>query len=147
MARIGVKQLVDQANSEIVTHTPSEALARAENGRAMLVDIRDIRELDREGRVEGAVHAPRGMLEFWFDPESPYHREVFGDEAREYILFCAAGWRSALATKSLKDMGFDNVSHIDGGFGALKQSGAPVSMVKPGKADAGKGKTEEDRAG
>ena len=131
MAITGVKTLVERANKEITTHSPAEALSR-QSGGAVLVDIRDVRELNREGRIEGAVHAPRGMLEFWFDPESPYHKEVFAQD-REYILFCAAGWRSALATKSLKDMGFENIAHIDGGFGALRDGGATI-LEKPDKS-------------
>ncbi|MFK5977348.1 MAG: rhodanese-like domain-containing protein [Rhizobiaceae bacterium] len=126
MVKIGVKDLVAKANEQIKTHSPDEALAAQKDGNALLVDIRDIRELDREGRIEDAVHAPRGMLEFWFDEESPYHREVFANEDQTYILFCAAGWRSALAAKSLMDMGFDNIAHIDGGFGAMKDAGATL---------------------
>ena len=83
-------------------------------GEAVLVDLRDIRELDREGRLEGAIHVPRGMLEFWFDPASPYHKESLADSGKTYVLFCAAGWRSALSAKTLGDMGFDNVAHVDG---------------------------------
>ena len=121
MAITGVKELVEQANREIETLSCSEALARQSNGKAVLVDIRDIRELQRDGRVKDAVHAPRGMLEFWFDPQSPYHKEVFADPSKDYVLFCAAGWRSALAAKTLQDMGFGNIAHIDGGFGALRE--------------------------
>lgn len=126
MAKIPVKELVAQANAEIVTHWAGAALEKQAAGESVLVDIRDIRELGREGRVDGAVHAPRGMLEFWFDPDSPYHREVFGNDSKEYILFCAAGWRSALAAKSLQDMGFENIAHVDGGFGALQEAGAQI---------------------
>ena len=87
-------------------------------------------------RIPGAVHAPRGMLEFWVDPESPYHRPVFAKPHTRYVLFCALGWRSALATKTLQEMGLENVAHIDGGFSAWKESGAPVAAkpVKPPKA-------------
>ena len=87
-----------------------------------LIDIRDIRELEKEGRVEKSHHIPRGMLEFWLDPNSPYFQQGNLDQNKEMILFCAGGLRSALAAKSLKDMGFEKVSHIDGGFGAIKQS-------------------------
>ena len=117
----GVKELVEQANRELETLGCGEALARQSIGKAVLVDIRDIRELQRDGRVKDAVHAPRGMLEFWFVPQSPYHKEVFADPLKDYVLFCAAGWRSALAAKTLQDMGFENIAHIDGGFGALKE--------------------------
>ena len=126
MAIKPVKELVAEANAQVTTHTPKEALARQSSGSAILVDIRDIRELGREGRINEAVHAPRGMLEFWFDPQSPYHRDVFADENKEYVLFCAAGWRSALAAKALKDMGFENTSHVEGGFGGLKEEGAQI---------------------
>ncbi len=134
MTIIPVKELVDRANREIETLTPDAALSAQGGGEAILVDIRDIRELGREGRVAGAVHAPRGMLEFWFDPSSPYHREVFADGQRKYVLFCAAGWRSALATKALKDMGFGNIAHVDGGFAALKEAGAVIedASSRPG---------------
>ncbi len=121
MAIKGIKELVAEANSVVTTLNCSEALSRQSEGDAILVDIRDIRELNREGRVKDAVHAPRGMLEFWFDPESPYHKEVFADQTKDYVLFCAAGWRSALAAKTLQDMGFTNIAHIDGGFGLLKE--------------------------
>lgn len=131
MSIVPVKELVERANREIETLAPDEALAAQGGGEAILVDIRDIRELAREGRVAGAVHAPRGMLEFWFDPSSPYHREVFADAERKYVLFCAAGWRSALATKALRDMGFENIAHVDGGFAALKQAGATIEEPSP----------------
>ena len=128
MAIIPVKELVDRANAQVEVLTPDTALARQANGEAVLVDIRDIRELQREGKIAGAVHAPRGMLEFWFDPSSPYYREAFGDQTKTYVLFCAAGWRSALAAKALEDMGFENIAHVEGGFGALKEAGAVVDL-------------------
>jgi len=124
MPKITVKQLVEKANTQVTTLSPQEAFDAVGSNTATLVDIRDIRELTREGRIKDAVHAPRGMLEFWFDEDSPYHREVFADDARTYVLFCAAGWRSALAAKSLEDMGFTNIAHVDGGFGAMKDAGA-----------------------
>lgn len=129
-----VKELVEAANREVVTHSAAVAAALLGEGNSVFVDIRDIRELDREGRIDGAVHAPRGMLEFWFDPQSPYHRDVFAQGDKQYVLFCAAGWRSALAAKTLQDMGFGNVAHVDGGFGALKEAGAPISQAKPAKS-------------
>ncbi|MBL4732492.1 MAG: rhodanese-like domain-containing protein [Rhizobiaceae bacterium] len=130
MTKIGVKELVERANEQVTTLSPENALEGQQQGQMLLVDIRDVRELDREGRVENAVHAPRGMLEFWFDAESPYHREVFAEENQTYVLFCAAGWRSALAAKSLMDMGFENIAHIDGGFGAMKDAGATLVEKK-----------------
>ncbi len=133
MAITGIKQLVEQANKEVTTLTTRDALQKQAVEKAILVDIRDVRELDREGRVAGAVHAPRGMLEFWFDPQSPYHREVFADQTKQYVLFCAAGWRSALAAKTLQDMGFTNIAHVDGGFGALKENGAQITVANDKK--------------
>jgi rhodanese-related sulfurtransferase len=121
-----VSELVARANEQIDIWTPQMAIAGQQDGEAVLVDIRDIRELERDGRIESAVHVPRGMLEFWFDPASPYHRPVLADASKKYVLFCAAGWRSALSAKTLGDMGFENIAHVDGGFGALKAAGATV---------------------
>tara|TARA_B100000035_G_C21022468_1_gene564650 strand:+ start:2069 stop:2452 length:384 start_codon:yes stop_codon:yes gene_type:complete len=114
--------LVSEALEHIKTISPDEALKMFNENQCNLIDIRDIRELQKEGQVEGANHIPRGMLEFWLDPESPYFKEGKLDMNKEMILFCAGGLRSALAAKTLNDMGFKKVSHIDGGFGALKQS-------------------------
>ena len=125
-----VSELVAKANEQIEVMTPQQALERQAQGDAVLVDIRDIRELERDGRIKGAVHVPRGMLEFWFDPASPYHRQNLADASKTYVLFCAAGWRSALSAKTLEDMGFENIAHVDGGFGALKTAGAKVE-AKP----------------
>jgi len=121
-----VKSMVDEATAAITTYSVEEA--RALHGRedVMFIDIRDVRELEREGVIPGAFHAPRGVLEFWVCPESPYHQKVF-DQDKHLVLFCAAGWRSALATKTLQDMGLDKVAHIDGGFGAWKSAGAPTA--------------------
>ena len=114
--------LVSEALKEIKTISTNEAYELSNQGKCNLIDIRDIRELQNEGRVENAHHIPRGMLEFWLDPESVYFKEGKLDLNKEMVLFCAGGLRSALAAKSLKDMGFEKVSHIDGGFGAIKQS-------------------------
>ena len=115
-------ELVNEALAEIKTITAEEALKSFNNNNINLIDIRDIRELEKEGRVENSYHIPRGMLEFWMDPNSPYFKQGKLDQNKEIVLFCAGGLRSALAAKSLKDMGFENISHIDGGFGALKQT-------------------------
>ena len=115
-------ELVDKAFKEIKTLTIEEAHWKMIEGKSNIIDIRDIRELQNSGRIEGAVHVPRGMLEFWLDPESAYFKEGKLDLNKEMVLFCAGGLRSALAAKTLKDMGFEKVSHIDGGFGAMKQS-------------------------
>ena len=115
-------ELVDKALKEIKTLTTDEAHSKMIEGKSNIIDIRDIRELQNSGRIEGAIHVPRGMLEFWLDPESAYFKEGKLDLNKEMVLFCAGGLRSALAAKTLKDMGFEKVSHIDGGFGAMKQS-------------------------
>ena len=120
------QELVSDALSQIKTLTPSEALELASNNKCNLIDIRDIRELEKMGRIENSLHIPRGMLEFWMDPESPYFKEGKIDMNKEMILFCAGGLRSALATKTLKDMGFEKISHIDGGFSQMKNSGFKV---------------------
>ena len=115
-------ELVDKALKEIKTISPDEAYSKMIEGTSNLIDIRDIRELQKEGKIEGAFHIPRGMLEFWLDPESAYFKEGKLDQNKEMVLFCAGGLRSALAAKTLKGMGYEKVSHIDGGFGALKKS-------------------------
>ena len=116
------KTLVTEALSEIKTISPDEALSMMNEDKCNLIDIRDIRELERDGRVENSNHIPRGMLEFWLDPDSPYFKDGKLDMNKDMVLFCAGGMRSALAAKTLKDMGFEKVSHIDGGFGAIKNS-------------------------
>ena len=116
------KTLVTEALSEIKTISPDEALSMMNEDKCNLIDIRDIRELERDGRVENSNHIPRGMLEFWLDPGSPYFKDGKLDMNKEMVLFCAGGMRSALAAKTLKDMGFEKVSHIDGGFGAIRNS-------------------------
>ena len=120
--------LVQEALKEIKTINTDEAYELSQNDKCNLIDIRDIRELEKEGRVENSHHIPRGMLEFWLDPESAYFKDGKLDPNKEIVLFCAGGLRSALAAKSLKDMGFKKISHIDGGFSALKQSKFKVSQ-------------------
>ena len=114
--------LVEEALREIKTISTDEAHNLVEDNNCNLIDIRDIRELEKEGRVENSHHIPRGMLEFWLDPESIYFKQGKLDLKKEMVLFCAGGLRSALAVKSLKEMGFEKISHVEGGFGALKQS-------------------------
>lgn len=128
--KISSQELVRQAEREIETLSPEDAYRVASDPNTMLVDLRDIRELNRQGRIPGAVHCPRGMLEFWIDPESPYHRQEFADNER-FIFFCAAGWRSALATKAVQDMGMSDVAHISGGFEAWNSAGYPVEAPEP----------------
>jgi rhodanese-related sulfurtransferase len=127
---MGIKSsqtLVQEALKEIKTINTDEAYELSQGDKCNLIDIRDIRELEKEGRVENSHHIPRGMLEFWMDPDSAYFKEGIIDPSKEIVLFCAGGLRSALAAKSLKDMGFEKISHIDGGFGALKQSKFKIS--------------------
>ena len=114
--------LVSEALKEIKTISTDDAYKMVNNNQCNLIDIRDVRELQKEGQVEGANHIPRGMLEFWLDPESVYFKDGKLDLNKEMVLFCAGGLRSALAAKSLKDMGFEKVSHIEGGFGAIRKS-------------------------
>ena len=129
------KALVDEAMELITTYTPEQAKALHGDPGVQFVDVRDVRELEREGVIPGAIHAPRGMLEFWVDPESPYHREEFAKD-KEFVLFCAAGWRSALATRTLMDMGLARVAHIGGGFAAWKEAGGAVAP-KPARKTSG----------
>lgn len=127
----GVRQLVADADASVETVTVAAALERQQAG-ALIVDLRDIRERAREGFIPGSFHAPRGMIEFWVDPDSPYFKEVF-DGDREFIFHCASGWRSALATKAVQDMGLAPVSHIGGGFTAWKKADAPVLRTEDGR--------------
>ncbi|MDD5028578.1 MAG: rhodanese-like domain-containing protein [Rhodoferax sp.] len=130
----GFRALVDEAMAQVTTYSVDEVKARLGDADVQIVDIRDVRELEREGTLPGCINAPRGMLEFWVDPASPYYKPVFGDESKEFILFCGAGWRSALAAKTLQDMGMTNVAHIDGGFAAWVKQGAPVESLEAHKA-------------
>ncbi|NDH70395.1 MAG: rhodanese-like domain-containing protein [Proteobacteria bacterium] len=122
MAIKSAQQLVQEAYTEVKTINTDQALTLVKENKCNLIDIRDVRELEKEGRVENSVHIPRGMLEFWIDPNSQYFKEGKLDLDKEMVLFCAAGARSALAAKALQDMGFEKVSHVEGGFGAIKQS-------------------------
>jgi len=126
----GHKQLVAEANAIIETWSVETAMARLGDPDVLFVDIRDVRELWRDGGIPGALHAPRGMLEFWVDPESPYYREVFGSGKR-FVFFCAGGLRSALATAEVQRMGLSPVCHIAGGFGAWKKAGGAVEAKEP----------------
>ena len=121
----GYQALVDAAEREIETLPTEAAIKLAGSGDVVLVDIRDVRELQRDGKVPGAFHCPRGMLEFWIDPASSYYKPVFGQD-KKYVFFCAAGLRSALATQTAQRMGLKPVAHIKGGFGAWKKAGGPV---------------------
>lgn len=125
----GYKTLLAEANAEIQTLSVDEAREMHGAENVVFIDLRDPRELEREGKLPGAYHCPRGMLEFWIDPESPYAKPVFQEDKR-FVFFCAGGWRSALAAKAAQDMGLKPVAHIAGGFGAWKAAGAPIEGVE-----------------
>ena len=129
----GFRTLVDEAMAQVKTYSVAEVQARLDDPTLQIVDVRDVRELN-EGSLPGAYHAPRCMLEFWVDPASPYHKKIFADDSKEFVLFCGAGWRSALATKTLQDMGMRNVAHIEGGYAEWVKSGAPVVTLEQQKA-------------
>ena len=122
---LSAKTMVDSARAQIKELTAEEMIAKSKDPKVLMVDIRDPRELDRDGRIPGAFHATRGMLEFWISPESPYFKPVFGED-KEFVFFCAGGMRSVLATKTAQDMGLKPVAHMIGGFGAWKAAGGPV---------------------
>jgi rhodanese-related sulfurtransferase len=128
--KVGVEQLVAEARAAIEEVSVEEAMALAGREDVVIVDIRDVRELQREGRIPGSFHCPRGMLEFWIDPESPYHKPVFAEDKR-FLFHCAKDWRSALATELAQRMGLTPVAHIKGGFTAWKDAGGPVEMPEP----------------
>jgi rhodanese-related sulfurtransferase len=131
----GFKKLVDQAKSEIEELEAADAVKLHGNPDVVLVDLRDPRELEREGKVPGAFHVTRGMLEFWIDPESPYYKDVFGQD-KKFVFFCAGGWRSALAAKTAQDMGLKPVAHILGGYKGWKDAGGKVELPErmPGES-------------
>lgn len=120
----GYKQLIEEARAKIRGLSVAEAQARLGAADTVFVDIRDVRELEREGMLPGAFHATRGMLEFWVDPESPYFKPIFGED-KEFVLYCQSGWRSALATATLQDMGL-KVCHVEGGYNAWREAGGPT---------------------
>ena len=124
----GFRTLLDEANAKIRTIPATDAIPLLDREDTVFVDLRDPRELDREGRIPGAVHCPRGMLEFWIDPESPYHKPVFAQD-KTFVFFCAAGWRSALSAATAQDMGLKPIAHIEGGFTAWRDAGGPVETT------------------
>ena len=128
--RKGYKELIDEANQQIETCTVEQARKLHDDPNVVFVDLRDVRELEREGMIPGAMHAPRGMLEFWVDPDSPYHKQVFASGKR-FVFYCASGWRSALATKAVQEMGLAPVCHLGGGFTAWRNAEGPIVPRKP----------------
>lgn len=131
--KIGYKALVEAARAEVEAVTPQEVMGLLGDPNVVIVDVRDIREIEREGRIPGSFHCPRGMLEFWIDPESPYFKPVFG-EPKRFIFHCALDWRSALSTQTAKRMGLAPVAHMEGGFQAWKAAGGPVEKLARDKA-------------
>lgn len=129
----GIKQLMAEANAEIETMSVAEVQEAMQDADVVLVDIRDPREIERDGRIPGAFSCTRGMLEFWIDPESPYGKPIF-QENKKFIFHCAGGLRSALAAKTAHDMGLTPVAHMAGGFAAWRDAGAPVEKLEPRKA-------------
>ncbi len=125
----GIKALLDEANAVVSSVSVEQAQAMMDSDDHVLIDLRDIRELKRSGKIPGAFSCPRGMLEFWIDPESPYHKDIF-DQDKTYVFYCASAWRSALSAKTAMEMGLKPVVHIEGGFTAWAKSGAPIEEVE-----------------
>ena len=125
--KVGFKDLIERAERNIESISVDQAEALIGDINTVFVDIRDIRELQREGKLPGATHAPRGMLEFWVDPDSPYHREIFA-ENKKFVFYCASAWRSALATDTVQSMGMNKVCHMAGGFNAWKEAGKYIEQ-------------------
>ncbi|HAA67453.1 MAG TPA: rhodanese [Gemmatimonadetes bacterium] len=134
MAIESVKKMVAAAKEQIDNISPTEAARRAKDEGALIVDIRDVREMQRDGAIPGAMHAPRGMLEFWVSPDSPYTKEIFSED-REFVLCCAGGMRSALSAKTLKDMGMERISHIETGFGGWREDDMPIETYEDWQAN------------
>jgi rhodanese-related sulfurtransferase len=128
----GFRALVDEAEALVETIPATDATALVDDGNVVLVDLRDIRERQREGFIPGSVHAPRGMLEFWVDPESPYHRDLFAGPER-FVFYCQSGWRSALAARTVIEMGMERVAHVGGGFSAWKEADGAVLKTDDGR--------------
>jgi len=127
---MGIMKLAEKALSEVDSISVADALARKDEGDLVFVDVRDIREVEQTDTIVGSYHAPRGMIEFWFDPESPYYREIYGEQDKTYVLFCNGNPRSALSAKALKDIGIANVAQLDGGMPAWREAGGPTEEKK-----------------
>lgn len=125
----GFKTLLDEANREVEAIKAPDLISSMKDENILIVDLRDPREIEREGRIPGAFHCPRGMLEFWLDPESPYAKPAFQQD-KKFVFHCASGWRSALAAKTAQDMGLKPVAHLDGGFTAWRKSGGPIEQAE-----------------
>lgn len=127
---MGIMQMAEQALTELETISADDAIAKRDDGSLVFVDVRDIREVEKSDTIEGSHHAPRGMIEFWFDPESPYFREIYGDKDKTYVLFCNGNPRSALSAKALQDMGIANIAQLSGGMPAWREAGGPTVEKK-----------------
>ena len=138
--KVTANDLVAQANAAVTTLSGAAAAAQLDSADHLFVDLRDVRELEREGTIPGAFHAPRGMLEFWVDPDSPYFKQEFGS-GKTFIFFCQSGWRSALATRAVQDMGLAPVAHIEGGFRAWSEDGHPTQSFADHRAARKAGKS------
>lgn len=123
---MGIMQQAEQALAEVASLTAAEAVERQDDDSLVFIDVRDIREVEKSDTIEGSHHAPRGMIEFWFDPESPYHREIYADQAKTFVMFCNGDPRSALSAKALQDMGITNVAQLAGGMPAWREAGGPT---------------------
>ena len=123
---MGIMKMAEQARSEVETISAEDALVRKDGGELVFVDVRDIREIEKSDTITGSHHAPRGMIEFWFDPESPYFRDIYGEADKTYVLFCNGNPRSALSAKALKDMGIANIAQLTGGMPAWREAGGPT---------------------
>jgi rhodanese-related sulfurtransferase len=132
----GIKTLLEEANAQVKTVAAPDLIASLGSEDVVIVDLRDPREIEREGRIPGTFHCPRGMLEFWLDPESPYAKPIFQQD-KTFVFHCASGLRSALAAKTAQDMGLKPVAHLGGGFAAWREAGGPVETVESGKPKDG----------
>ena len=131
--KISAAEMVSQARARIEEIETPDLIARLDDPDTVIADIRDVRERQRVGFIPGSIHAPRGMLEFWIDPDSPYHKDVFAQAGKRYVFHCASGWRSALSVATLQDMGFD-AAHLKEGFSTWEQHGGPIAFP-PQKTD------------
>ena len=127
---MGIMQMAEQALTELETISADDAVAKRDDGSLVFVDVRDIREVEKSDTIEGSHHAPRGLIEFWFDPESPYFREIYGDKDKTYVLFCNGNPRSALSAKALQDMGIANIAQLSGGMPAWREAAGPTVEKK-----------------
>ncbi|MEO0437574.1 MAG: rhodanese-like domain-containing protein [Pseudomonadota bacterium] len=125
--KLSFKEMIEVAERDIETMPIAEALSSLGSADTIFIDLRDIREIQRDGLIPGAFHCPRGMLEFWVHPESPYHKPIFAEQGKKFVFYCASGWRSALATRDVQALGLSPVAHVEGGFSAWKNAGGSIA--------------------